>query len=227
MSKMSYPAYDYSPDERRQDMLGPFIQGAGTGAGLIIAIGAQNAFVLSQGVRGRYPVLIPLICWMCDVVLILAGAAGLGGLLVANPRWMRLAAWGGALFLTGYGFRSLRSACSGGRLEDNAAAVSSLRMAILTTLAVTLFNPHVYIDTVVLLGSLSAQYAADGRYYFASGAISASFAWFFSLSLGARLLAPLFRRPLAWRVLDSAVCLTMWSIAVSLVYRDLLPAAAP
>lgn len=202
-------------------MLGPFIQGAGIGAGLIIAIGAQNAFVLSQGVRGRYPVLIPLICWFCDIVLILAGAAGLGGMLANHPRWMRMAAWGGAVFLVVYGFRSLQSALAGGRLESDDAAVLSVRAAVLTTLAVTLLNPHVYIDTVVLLGSLSGQHADPGRYYFAAGAICASFAWFFTLSLGARLLAPLFRRPLAWRVLDTAVCLTMWSIAVSLVYGDL------
>lgn len=202
-------------------MLAPFIQGAGIGAGLIIAIGAQNAFVLSQGVRGRYPVLIPLICWLCDIILILAGAAGLGGLLAGHPRWMRLAAWGGAMFLTVYGFRSLRSAIAGGRLEDDPAAVLSLRAAVLTTLAVTLLNPHVYLDTVVLLGSLSGQYADPGRYVFAAGAIGASFAWFFTLSLGARLLAPLFRRRVAWRILDTAVCLTMWSIAVSLIYRDL------
>lgn len=208
-------------------MPGPFIQGAAVGAGLIIAIGAQNAFVLSQGVRGRYPVMIPLVCWICDVVLIIAGAAGVGRLLAGNPQWMRLAAWGGAMFLAVYGFRALRAAFAGGRLEGDAEAVPSFRAALLTTLAVTLLNPHVYIDTVLLLGSLSGQHADAGRYWFAGGAISASFAWFFTLSLGARLLAPLFRRPLAWRILDSAVCLTMWSIAVSLVAGDMLPPVLP
>ena len=206
--------------------MGPFVQGAGIGAGLIIAIGAQNAFVLSQGVRGRYPVLIPLICWACDIVLILAGVAGLGALIATNPRWMRFAAWGGALFLSAYGLRSLRAAIAGGRLEGDDAAVPSLRAAVLTTLAVTLLNPHVYIDTVLLLGSLSGQQAGDARYHFAAGAIFASFAWFFSLSLGARLLAPCFRRPVAWRILDGAVCLTMWFIAASLVYPDLRPLMA-
>jgi L-lysine exporter family protein LysE/ArgO len=198
-------------------MIGPFLQGAGVGAGLIIAIGAQNAFVLSQGVRRRYPLLIALICWWCDCVLILAGMAGLGSAVSTHPQWMRLAAWGGAVFLLVYGFRSLRSAIAGGRLETGDAAMGTARAAVLTTLAVTLFNPHVYLDTVVLLGSLSGQFPGAGRYAFAAGAIMASFVWFFSLSIGARLLAPFFRRPVAWRVLDSLVCLTMWCIAASLV----------
>lgn len=206
-------------------MLGPFIQGAGVGAGLIIAIGAQNAFVLSQGVRRRYPLLIASICCCCDGVLILAGMAGLGKAVSTHPQWMRLAAWGGAAFLLVYGFRSLQAAVAGGSLEAGGGTrVATVRAAVLTTLAVTLLNPHVYLDTVVLLGSLSGQFAGAGRYAFAAGAIMASFFWFFSLSLGARLLAPLFRRPVAWRVLDSLVCLTMWSIAASLVVRNL---AAP
>ena len=188
------------------------------GAGLIIAIGAQNAFVLSQGVRRNYPLLIALICWWCDCVLILSGMAGLGKAVSTHPQWIRLAAWGGAVFLMVYGFRSLRSALAGGHLETSNAPVGTARAAVLTTLAVTLLNPHVYLDTVVLLGSLSGQFQGAGRYAFAAGAILASFVWFFSLSLGARLLEPLFRRPVAWRVLDSLVCLTMWCIAASLVF---------
>lgn len=201
-------------------MLGPFLQGAGVGAGLIIAIGAQNAFVLSQGVRRSYPLLIALICWWCDCVLILAGMAGLGKAVSTHPQWMRLAAWGGAAFLLVYGFRSMQAALAGGRLETGGPSVITARAAVLTTLAVTLLNPHVYLDTVVLLGSLSGQFAGAGRYAFAAGAITASFVWFFSLSLGARLLAPLFRRPAAWRVLDGLVCLTMWGIAALLVYQN-------
>jgi L-lysine exporter family protein LysE/ArgO len=207
-------------------MLGPFIQGAGVGAGLIIAIGAQNAFVLSQGVRRSYPLLIAAICWWCDCVLILAGMAGLGQAVSTHPQWMRLAAWGGAAFLLVYGFRSMQAALAGGRLETGGPSVITARAAVLTTLAVTLLNPHVYLDTVVLLGSLSGQFAGAGRYAFAAGAITASFVWFFSLSLGARFLAPLFRRPVAWRILDSLVCLTMWAIAASLVIQALRPAWA-
>lgn len=199
-------------------MLGPFLQGAGVGAGLIVAIGAQNTFVLSQGVRRNYPLLIALICWWCDCVLILAGMAGLGSAVSTHPQWMRLAAWGGAAFLLVYGLRSLRSAIIGGHLETGDATIGTARAAVLTTLAVTLLNPHVYLDTVVLLGSLSGQFPGAGRYAFAAGAIMASFVWFISLSLGARLLAPFFRRSMAWRMLDSLVCLTMWSIAASLVF---------
>ncbi|XPS90011.1 lysE: L-lysine exporter protein [Desulfosarcina variabilis str. Montpellier] len=201
-------------------MIGPFLQGAGVGAGLIIAIGAQNAFVLSQGVRRNYPLLIALICWWCDCVLILAGMAGMGKAVATHPQWMRLAAWGGAAFLLVYGFRSLQAAFAGGRLETGGTPAVTARSAVLTTLAVTLLNPHVYLDTVVLLGSLSGQFPGTGRYAFATGAIMASFVWFLSLSLGARILAPLFRHPAAWRVLDSLVCLTMWSIAASLVFQN-------
>ena len=202
-------------------MIGPFLQGAGVGAGLIIAIGAQNAFVLSQGVRRNYPLLIALICWWCDCVLILAGMAGLGKAVSTHPQWMRVAAWAGAAFLLVYGFRSLRSAMAGGQLDTNGAGVATARAAVLTTLAVTLLNPHVYLDTVVLLGSLSGQFAGAGRYAFAAGAIMASLVWFLSLSLGARLLAPIFRQPAAWRILDSLVCLTMWGIAASLLAGNL------
>lgn len=201
-------------------MIGPFLQGAGVGAGLIIAIGAQNAFVLSQGVRRRYPLLIALICWWCDCVLILAGTAGLGQAVSMHPQWMRLTAWGGTAFLLIYGFRSLKAALAGGHLETDGAPVVTARAAVLTTLAVTLLNPHVYLDTVVLLGGLSGQFAGTGRYAFAAGAIMASFVWFLSLSLGARLLAPLFRRPVAWRVMDSLVCLTMWGVAASLLFQN-------
>jgi L-lysine exporter family protein LysE/ArgO len=203
-------------------MIGPFFQGVGVGGGLIVAIGAQNAFVLSQGVRGRYPVLIPSICWICDLILILVGMGGLGHMVSGTPQLMRLAAWGGAVFLVVYGWRSLRSALAGGSLQVRDDATASMRSAVMTTLAVTLLNPHVYLDTVVLLGAISGQFAGIGRYSFGAGAITASFVWFFSLSLGARLLAPLFRRPLAWRILDSAVCLTMWGIAASLITHDLL-----
>ncbi len=202
-------------------MLGPFLKGFGVGAGLIIAIGAQNAFVLSQGVRRNYPLLIAFVCWCCDVVLIMAGAAGLGKIISTHPAWMRLAAWGGAAFLLVYGFRSFRSALAGGHLETNGAEVTTARAAVLTTLAVTLLNPHVYLDTVVLLGSLSGQFPGAGRLAFAVGAIFASLVWFLALSLGARLLAPLFRRPIAWRILDSLVCLTMWGIALSLIHQSL------
>lgn len=201
-------------------MLVPFIQGAGVGGGLIMAIGAQNAFVLSQGVRRNHPWSIALLCGFCDAALILLGVSGVGTLVASNPLLGQIAAWGGALFLLWYGMRSLQSALRGGGLETHDAAKQSLRAALGATLAVTLLNPHVYLDTLVLLGGISGQFPASERILFGAGAMTASFTWFFALSLGAGLLAPLFRRPIAWRILDSLVFLTMWSIGLSLVWGE-------
>ncbi len=198
-------------------MLSPFIQGFGMGGGLIVAIGSQNAFVLSQGVRKSYPVMIPLICIICDAILICLGVAGTGTLVASNTSITTWATWGGAAFLFWYGFTAFRSAARGGRLESDGKAEETLRSAVLATLAVTLLNPHVYIDTVLLLGSVSSRFGGNGRLLFGAGAVAASFVWFTCLSLGGRMLAPLFKRPVAWRILDSLVCVTMWSIAVSLV----------
>ncbi len=202
-------------------MLIPFIQGAGVGGGLIVAIGAQNAYVLSQGVRRNYPIWIALVCALCDAVLILLGVSGVGTMVAANPLLGQFAAWGGSLFLLWCGLRTLRSAIRGEVLETKERAAPSLRAVLATTLAVTLLNPHVYLDTLVLLGGISGQFPGTERYLFGAGAMTASFVWFFSLSLGAGLLAPLFRRPLAWRVLDTLIFLIMWSIAASLLWGEL------
>ena len=198
-------------------MIVPFIQGFGMGGGLIVAIGAQNAFVLSQGVRRSHTLIIPLICSLCDSILIMAGVAGVGTMVAANPLLMRIAAWGGAAFLFWYGLGAFRSALRGGKLESNDEPVRSLRSAVLTTLGLTLLNPHVYLDTIILLGSLSGQFAGNGRFVFGAGAMTASFIWFFSLSMGGRILAPLFRKRAAWQILDGIVCATMWFIAFSLL----------
>ena len=202
-------------------MITPFIQGFGTGGGLIVAIGAQNAFVLSQGVRGNHHLVVAAICILCDAIFITAGVAGVGGSVAAHPALAKWVALGGAGFLLVYGFGSLRSAIRGGNLEANDAAVLSLKAAIMTTLAVTLLNPHFYLDTVVLLGGISSQFVGDYRFFFWAGAIAASTLWFVSLSLGARLLAPLFKKQLSWRILDTFVCLTMWSIAGSLIVNGI------
>lgn len=202
-------------------MLVPFLQGAGIGGGLIVAIGAQNAFVLSQGVRRNHPLPIALLCGLCDALLILLGVSGVGTLVASNPLLGQVAAWGGALFLFWYGLRSLRSALRGGVLAAKRASSPSLRTALGATLAVSLLNPHVYLDTLVLLGGISGQFPEQERYLFGIGAMTASFVWFLTLSLGAGLLAPLFRRPVAWRILDSLVFLTMWSIALSLLWGEL------
>lgn len=197
----------------------PFIQGFGIGGGLIVAIGAQNAFVLSQGVRRNYPLTIALVCACCDSALILLGITGVGTAVAANPLLGQLTVWGGALFLLWYGANAFRSAWQGGALQTNGGEVATLRAVLTTTLAITLLNPHVYLDTIVLLGGISAQFPGHQRWLFGAGAITASFSWFFVLSLGAGMLAPIFRKPSAWRILDGLVCLTMWGIAVSLLWN--------
>ncbi|WP_300667360.1 LysE/ArgO family amino acid transporter [Desulfoluna sp.] len=198
-------------------MLLPFFKGFGTSAGLIIAIGAQNAFVLSQGVRRNHHLVIPLICSFFDALLITVGILGVGTAMASHPALTRAAAWGGAAFLFWYGAGSFRSAYRGGNLETEEGGSTTLKKAVLTTLAVTLLNPHVYLDTLVFMGGISSQFPLDQRPWFGFGAVMASFVWFFVLSLGGNLLAPLFKKKAAWRILDSLVGLIMWSIALSLL----------
>jgi L-lysine exporter family protein LysE/ArgO len=200
-------------------MITPFLQGFGASGGLIVAIGAQNAFVLSQGVRGNHHFIIALICIFCDAVFITAGIAGVGGAVSANPFLSQWVTWIGAGFLFVYGCGSLRSAIRGGSLEASDQAVLSLGSAILTTLAVTLLNPHFYLDTVILLGSISSQFYGNNLLLFWAGAISASTLWFICLSLGGQMLAPVFRKQISWRILDTLVWATMWIIAASLIMQ--------
>jgi L-lysine exporter family protein LysE/ArgO len=198
-------------------MITPFIQGLGASGGLIVAIGAQNAFVLSQGVRGNHHVVVALLCILCDAVFITAGVAGVGATVSANPALAQWVAWGGAGFLFVYGCGSLRSAIRGGTLDTSDRAVLSLSAAVLTTLAVTLLNPHFYLDTVILLGGISSRFHGENRLLFWAGAVSASTLWFICLSLGGQMLAPVFRKQLSWRILDTLVWATMWTIAASLI----------
>jgi len=193
----------------------PFLRGLGLGASLIIAIGAQNAFVLRQGLRREQAVLVAAICAVCDALLVTLGAAGVGSLIAHLPWLARLASLGGAAFLFFYGFTAFRRALRPTVLEASAPATRGGIAA--ATLSVSLLNPHVYLDTVVLVGGISAQYAASPRLFFALGAVCASFLWFSSLALGAVYLAPLFRRPQAWRILDRGVGIVMWCIAFGLV----------
>ncbi|MEH6825134.1 MAG: LysE/ArgO family amino acid transporter [Motiliproteus sp.] len=195
----------------------PFFAGLATSAGLIMAIGAQNAFVLSQGVRREYHWTIAGVCSLIDTLLIVLGIAGMGVLISDSPQLLSLITWGGVLFLLWYGAKALYSALKSATLEVPRSGLSSLRSALLTTLALSLLNPHVYLDTLVLLGSIGGRYPEPERFWFAAGASVFSFVWFFSLSLGARWLAPLFRKPIAWRVLDGLVCLMMWTLAALLV----------
>jgi len=189
-------------------------------AGLIVAIGAQNALVLRQGLRRSHVFAVALTCALIDASLITVGVAGFGGVVGRYPQAVAIAAWTGAAFLAVYGVLSLRSAFKSESLEAEGgelAATQTLAGVLSATLAVSLLNPHVYLDTIVLVGSVAVQYPPAARVSFALGAMSASFAWFFSLAFGARFLAPLFARPVAWRILDAAIAVVMFSVAFSLV----------
>ena len=194
----------------------PLIKGFVTSGSLIIAIGAQNAFVLSQGLRKQFNNLVAITCCILDILLIFAGIAGMGVLIANSPYLMCAAALLGGGFLLVYGAISLKSAISPKPLKTQHTSLNSRKAAILTTLALSLLNPHVYLDTVILIGSIGGQYPAPEKWWFAAGAALASVVWFFSLSWGAKKLAPLFEKPITWRVLDSVICLMMWSIALSL-----------
>ena len=182
-----------------------------------MAIGAQNAFVLKSGLRRKHIFIICTLCAVSDAVLIAAGVLGFGSLLDAVPSLeivMRLA---GACFLSVYGCKSFLSAWRGGASLQAAGAPSTLLASVLTCLALTWLNPHVYLDTVVLLGSIAAQH--DDRFIFGVGAVSASFVFFYALGFGARLLAPVFSQPVAWRILDACVGALMWAIAIHLFFN--------
>ena len=187
--------------------------------GLIVAIGAQNAFVLKQGLR-RWQVLpIVLTCFLCDFSLMTLGVFGLGTLIGASRVASVALALVGALFLAVYGARAFRAAWRGGAVmtDDGAEAAGSARQAVLLTLAITLLNPHVYLDTVVIVGGIAGTMSTAAKVLFLCGAVAASALWFFALGFGARLLLPLFRRPLTWRLLDAVIGVVMWAIAFSLL----------
>lgn len=191
--------------------------------GLIVAIGAQNAFVLRQGLRGEHLVLVTLICAFSDALLIGVGIAGLGQLIQAQPSLLDVVRHGGAAFLACCAWQALRRAWQGQRLEVAAADKRTMpaATAVLTCLGLTFLNPHVYLDTVILLGSMANQHGEEGRWIFGLGACTASAVWFVSLAWGARRLVPLFARPVAWRVLDSGIAVVMTGLAAGLVLADL------
>jgi L-lysine exporter family protein LysE/ArgO len=188
------------------------------GLGLILAIGAQNAFVLKQGIRKHHVFWICLCCAVSDALLIVAGVGGFASLMALYPWIDPLTRYGGALFLLAYAVLSFKDAINDESAMDYSAAEKpqSLRSALLVCLAFTWLNPHVYLDTLVLIGSVSTQYA-EQRELFALGAVTASFVFFFSLGFGARYLGPLFAKPQAWRYLNIFVGCTMLAIATGLV----------
>lgn len=197
-------------------------QGFALGAGLIVAIGAQNVFVLTQGARRHRPWLVAGVCAGCDALLIAAGVGGVGTAAASSPGMVGVLTLCGAVFLLVYGLRALKSALRGESLGlDEASAPPPARVILATALGVSLLNPHALLDTVVLIGGLSSRLDGPGRLSFGLGAALASLCWFYSLSLGGRMLAPVLRKPGAWRVLDGLVCLTMWGLAAGLL-RELM-----
>lgn len=193
------------------------LTGFATGVTLIIAIGAQNAFVLRQGLRREYVLPVVLVCAAADALLITAGVAGLGVLVSANPVALDVTKYGGAAFLSGYGLLAVRRAFRPAAMSAAGQSAGTLSAALLACLAFTFLNPHVYLDTVVLLGSIANQHGPDGRWLFGIGAAAGSVVWFFALGYGARRLSPFFARPRAWQVLDGLIAVVMLGLAASLV----------
>jgi L-lysine exporter family protein LysE/ArgO len=193
-----------------------YLNGLLVSAGLIMAIGTQNAFVLAQSLRREHHLPVALLCIVCDALLVTAGVFGLAGVLAHNPTVLAVARWGGVVFLLWYGVQALRRAFSPQSLQHgDGTGLRSRRAVLLSALAVTLLNPHVYLDTVLLIGSLGAQQTVPGAYVV--GAASASLLWFSTLAIGAAWLAPWLARPATWRLLDVMVAVMMFSVAAQLI----------
>ena len=197
-------------------MLDALVAGLFTGLSLIVAIGAQNAFVLRQGLVRQYVGPVVAICAVSDLVLITAGVAGIGAIVQHAPTALTVVRWLGVVFLTAYGLRALWRARHTSALTPAGPDEPRLRGAVLQAVALTWLNPHVYLDTVLLLGSIAAHHGPSGKWWFAIGACVGSIVWFSGLGYGARLLSPVLTRPRAWQVLDVLIGLTMLAIASSL-----------
>ena len=218
-------------------MLTPLLAGLGLGLSLIVAIGAQNLFVLRQGIRREYVFVVAAICALSDAVLIVLGVSGIGFVLFAVPWLVDVVRWAGAIFLVVYGLLAARRAWrpsgetldagsetldaaggapAGASRPTSTAAQTRLLPVVLTCVALTWLNPHVYLDTVFLLGTVANTHG-DARWVFATGAVIASIAWFFGLAFGARYLGRWLSTPRAWRILDAIIAVVMIAIGVSLV----------
>ena len=197
-----------------------FLQGLALSLGLIVAIGAQNAFVLRQGLRREHVASVVFFCAITDALLIAAGVLGMAQALGESPMVANALALAGAVFLAAYGWNALRRALQqNGLLANEEGDGLTWAAAMAQAAAFTLLNPHVYLDTVLLVGSIGAQQPADLQVWFVAGASSASLLWFCALGFGARWLAPLFAKPRAWQVLDILIGLTMWALSGMLVLR--------
>ncbi|GAB4054594.1 LysE/ArgO family amino acid transporter [Catellatospora paridis] len=196
-------------------MITSLLAGFTSALALIVAIGSQNAFVLRQGLRREHVLPVVVTCAAADALLIAAGVGGLGSLVADRPGLLAVIRWGGAAFLLGYAVLAARRALRPGRLDPRDAVGTPLRATLLTCLAFTFLNPHVYLDTVLLLGGLALR--DPSRWLFAAGAALASVVWFTALGAGAHRLAPVLARPVTWRVLDAVIAVTMALIAVRLL----------
>jgi L-lysine exporter family protein LysE/ArgO len=199
------------------EYLPSFAAGFLLGGTLIMAIGAQNAFILRMGLIRNHVFILCFVCALSDALLIVAGIAGMGAFVRDNPLLLRVVALAGAAFLLTYAAFSLRRAMAPVAMHLDGISRPPLRSALLQCLAFTFLNPHVYLDTVVLVGAYSTSHAGAAKIAFGFGAATASFAWFFALGYGARLLAPLFSRPSAWRILDVGIAVVMTGLALALL----------
>lgn len=199
-------------------MIVPLLIGAGSGLSLIVAIGAQNAFVLRQGIRREHVLPVVLICGLTDALLETLGVAGIGYLIERAPLVLEIVRWGGVAFLLWYAWSAARRAMRPEVLVAQEGSESSLKKTILACLAITYLNPHVYLDTVVLMGSIGNAQGDPGKWWFALGGAIASVAWFFLLGYGARALTRFFATPRSWQILDGVVAVVMLVIAARLVF---------
>jgi len=193
------------------------IPGFFTGLSLIVAIGAQNAFVIKQGLLRQHVLLIVAICAVSDAALIFLGIGGLGALVQSNTSVLEVIRWFGVLYLAWFGIKSVRSALTNQSLVASESGTTSAKKIATTVLALTFLNPHVYLDTVILLGSVGNQFNED-RWFFAVGASVASFAWFSTIGFGARAASKYMSKPIFWKILDSAIAVVMFTIATTLAF---------
>ena len=195
------------------------IPGFLAGLSLIIAIGAQNAFVIRQGLTKKFVLLTVLICAVSDALLIALGASGLGALIKSNKNILEFVRWFGVAYLLWFDFNSARSAFKSAALNSAGEASADKKSVILIVLGLTFLNPHVYLDTVILLGSISNQFGSD-KWFFVTGAIIASFLWFTFIGFGAKSASRFMSRPIFWKILDSLIAVIMLSIAAFLALYD-------
>jgi len=198
------------------------LQGVILGLGMIIPIGAQNAYILGQGINRNHHILAATLCIICDVALILAGIFGAGALIKRSEWLILFITWGGVIFLFLYGILSFKSVIKNTyEASKNKASLKSMKAVIATTLAVTLLNPHVYLDTVMILGSVGGQFKGNAQLAFAAGTILASIIWFYGLATAAAKMGPLLAKPKVLRIIDFIVGCIMWFIAFSLYQNSL------